>query len=158
MITKDDLIAYYTKELAITAKVLRAVPEGQLDYKPHDRSSTIKDLFRTFIVELILNESFLKGEQPEDSMNKVPEFDFVAEAVGTFETKSQELIAALEATSDEDLQQPLSMWGMDSTRAGMIMMMLFDMIHHRGQMSVYVRLSGGLVPSIYGPSADDSGF
>ncbi len=37
-----------------------------------------------------------------------------------------------------------------------MMMMLFDQIHHRGQMSVYIRLAGGKVPSIYGPSADDS--
>ncbi len=158
MISKQDILAFYKKELTTTAKVLRAVPESQLDFKPHDRSGTIKDLFRTLVAGLIMNLSFLKGEEPVDTMKHIPEFDFVAEAVGTFETKSQEFMDALEATSEEDLLLPMSMWGMESTRAELIFMIMTDMIHHRGQLSVYIRLAGGLVPSIYGPSADDSGF
>jgi uncharacterized damage-inducible protein DinB len=90
-------------------------------------------------------------------MKHVPEFDYVAEAVGSFEKKAHEFMSSLEAASEENLSQPFTVWGMNSTRGMMIMMMLSDMIHHRGQMSVYIRLAGGLVPSIYGPSADDKG-
>lgn len=157
MITKDDLLNLYKSELLITAKVLRAVPEGQLDYKPHERSGSIKDIFRTLVGGMLLNLDFLKGVTPEDTHKRIPEFDFVAEGVGTFETKAGEFMSALEGASDEELQSVFSIWGMDSTRAGMIMMMLNDMIHHRGQLSVYIRLAGGMVPSIYGPSADDKG-
>ncbi len=157
MITKQELQKVYQQELALTAKVLRAVPEGQLDFKPHERSNTTKDLFRTFIGGLLMDVQFIKGEIPENTMQKVPEFDFVAEGVGTFETKAQELLAALENATDDDLQKPLSVWGMDTTRGLMLLMMMNDMIHHRGQLTVYIRMAGGLVPSIYGPSADDKG-
>ena len=158
MITKQDILYIYKKELAITAQVLRAVPENQLDFKPHARSGTIKDLFRTVVAGLIMNMSFLKGEEPIDTMKHIPEFDFVAEAVGTFETKSQEFLNAVEAANEEDLLLPMTMWGMESTRAEMVFMIMSDMIHHRGQLSVYIRLAGGSVPSIYGPSADETGF
>jgi uncharacterized damage-inducible protein DinB len=45
----------------------------------------------------------------------------------------------------------------ESTRGGMAWGMLFDLIHHRGQLSVYIRPMGGKVPSIYGPSGDEQG-
>ena len=155
--TKTDLLAVYRSEIALTGKVLRAIPEGQLDYRPHPKSSAIRDLIRTFIATMMMNMDFAAGKQPENTMSHVPEFDFIAEAVGTFETKSQEFLGLMENVSEDDLSLPLSVWGMDSTRSAMIMMMLHDMIHHRGQLSVYIRLAGGMVPSIYGPSADDKG-
>ena len=157
MITKQDLLDLYTNELAISQKVLRAVPEGQLDFRPHPRSISIRDLFGSFIGGMLLNLHFVEGSQPEDAMKRIPEFDYVAEAIGSFETKSQEFISALTAASPQDIDRPFSVWGMDSTRSKMIMLMLNDLIHHRGQLSVYIRLAGGSVPSIYGPSADDKG-
>lgn len=157
MINKDDVLGLYKDELATTAKVLKAIPDDQIDFKPHDRSGSVKDLFRTFIVELIMNMDFLKGEQSADSMSKIPEFSTVAEGITIYESKVKEFLDALEATPADDLDQPFSMWGMEGTRATIIFGMLRDLIHHRGQMSVYIRLSGGKVPSIYGPSADDNG-
>jgi len=158
MITKEDIISYYKREIELTIKVLRAVPEGQLEYRPHDKSNSAKDLLRTFIAEMIMNMSFLKGEEPKDTMRKVPEFDFLTEGIASFDTAAKEFLATAESMPTEDFEKPLTMWGMPGTRGSFVFMLLFDMVHHRGQLSVYVRLAGGLVPAIYGPSADDNGM
>ncbi|HEX3095584.1 MAG TPA: DinB family protein [Patescibacteria group bacterium] len=157
MITKDDILSMYRREIDLTVKVLRAVPEGQLDYKPHEKSNSVKDILRTFIAEMHMNQDFLRGQEPKDTMKKVPEFDFITEGIATFENSGKEFLNAAEQTPEEDYNQPLTMWGMNQTRGGFVYMLLLDLIHHRGQLSVYVRLAGGLVPSIYGPSADDNG-
>lgn len=155
MITKDDLISLFTPEIAITTKVLKAIPEGQLDFSPHDRSSSVKTQISTLAVGMVMNMSFLRGEEPSESMDQVQKFDTVEVGIAEFEKKAKEFMNALAAAPAEDLEKPLSMWGMDRTRGEFLMMLLMDMIHHRGQLSVYVRLAGGKVPSIYGPSADE---
>lgn len=157
MINKDDVLGFYKNELATTTKVLKAIPEGQLDFKAHERSNSIKDLIKTFIVELIMNMEFMQGKQSSESMEKVPDFSTVAEGVAVYEKQCADFLSALEATSADDIDQPFEMWGMKGTRGTLMFGMMCDMIHHRGQMSVYIRLAGGLVPSIYGPSADDDG-
>ncbi len=157
MITKDDIIRAYRREIPITLKVLKAVPEDKLDYRPHERSNSIKDLLRTFMAEMFLNLDFLAGKQPEDVMKKVPEFDFITEGIASFDSIADDFLALAEKTSEEDFNLPFSAWGMDMTRGAFVYMLLLDMIHHRGQLSVYVRLAGGKVPAIYGPSADDNG-
>lgn len=155
MITKDDVLNFYKNEIATTIKVMRAVPEGQLDFTLHDRSNSVRNLFKTFIVETIINLSIIKGEISEGSMNKVPAFDTVADGVAAFETASHTFIAALEEAPEEDIAKTFSMWGMEGTRATLLFGMMSDMIHHRGQLSAYLRPAGGKVPMIYGPSADE---
>lgn len=156
MITKQDLLSLYGQELKTTAKVIAALPEGNMDYKPNEeKSNSLKSIVNTLIVGNFMNMKFLKGEQPSNSMDGVPEFDSIAGAVEANDKMAAEFMSALEAASDEDLQQPFSMWGMEGTRADIIMGMMRDMIHHRGQLSVYIRLLNGKVPSIYGPTADD---
>ena len=155
MITKEDILNFYPTEIATTLKVMRAVPEDKLDFTLHERSSSIRALFRTFIVEVISNISILKGEVPEDPMSKVSAFETVAEGITAFETASNEFVAALQATSEADIETAFSMWGLNGTRGTILLGMMSDMIHHRGQLSAYLRPAGGRVPMIYGPSGDE---
>jgi uncharacterized damage-inducible protein DinB len=61
----------------------------------------------------------------------------------------------IKATPDDKLEMNMDWIGRQAPRLEALTSMLFDQVHHRGQMSVYVRMAGGLVPSIYGPSADE---
>ena len=155
MIDKKDLTNLYTQEATTTLKVIQSIPEGHLDFKPHEKSNSLKAILRTAIVGFIMNEKFLEGEVPENSMDSVNEFDSIQTAAEEFEEVSGKFLSALQDASDADLQQSFSMWGMEGTRAEIIFGMLRDMIHHRGQLTVYIRLLDGKVPSVYGPTADE---
>lgn len=155
MIDKQDVVGFYKTELKTTLKVIKAIPEGHMDYKPHEKSNSLKDILKTLIVGNVLNEKFIIGEQPANSMEGVPEFDSIASAAEIFERMSGEFMTKLEAAPGDDLVKPFSMWGMDGTRATLMFGMMCDMIHHRGQLSVYIRLLDGKVPSIYGPTSDE---
>lgn len=155
MITKQDVLDYYGSELKITAKIIRAIPEGKLDFKPSDKSNSVKDILKTLLVGHLMNQKFIVGETPEDSLAGVPDFDSIATAGELYDKMAAEFLGVLQTTSDEDIQQPFSMWGMDGTRATMLFALMFDMIHHRGQLSVYIRLLDGKLPSIYGPTSDE---
>ena len=82
------------------------------------------------------------------------------EAVGAFLQTHASVMDALEAASDEDLRGTVKFFTGpgaigDIPKMEFLWFMLSDQIHHRGQLSVYLRMAGGKVPSIYGPSADE---
>lgn len=158
MIDKKDVLAFYEPEVKLTAKVLKAIPEDKLDFKLNEQSADIKQLMRTFVADMLLANKFIKGEQPSDNpFEGIEDFTTVTAGIEQFESKAKELIETINSTSEEDIAQPFSMWGMNGTRASMSFSLLLDMVHHRGQLSSYLRPAGGKVPSIYGPSADDNG-
>ena len=75
--------------------------------------------------------------------------------IAGYQNKNKEVLEALTSMSDQDmdiLQEDL--FGRKMTRAEGLVGVLHDMIHHRGQMTVYLRMADGKVPSIYGPTAD----
>jgi uncharacterized damage-inducible protein DinB len=74
-----------------------------------------------------------------------------------FEKEGAKVIARFQDLPESELKKPVSFGGATFVADQFSLMMLFDQIHHRGQLSVYVRMAGGKVPSIYGPSADDKG-
>jgi uncharacterized damage-inducible protein DinB len=158
IITKQGLIGVIEKESATTLRVMRAYPADAHDFKPHDRSNDAMQLMKTFVFELWLLGSNLMGEEhkPEDFKTYAP--GDVATVIGDFEKLSKEFLAKLSAMPDADYEKAFEAFGRQWTGADeFALMMLFDQIHHRGQLSVYVRMAGGLVPAIYGPSADDPG-
>jgi uncharacterized damage-inducible protein DinB len=150
----------FEKESATTLKVLRAYPIDQHSLKPHDRSSSAMGLAWTFVVEQTMLRRALKNEQmfdekgfgtPPDSWNAI---------VDMFEKGLADTMAVLKDPSNQQLDGNV-MFFTGPKQMGevplheFVWFMLFDQIHHRGQMSVYLRLAGGKVPSIYGPSADE---
>lgn len=157
-IERARLLEDLAREAATTLRVLRAYPPDQGDFRPHPRSMTARELCWLFTMEMRIStralmgaEKLYEGEDPPEGMEGV---------VVEFERARDQLIAVLRGASDEDLAGTvpfpvgpgkLANW----PRLEFMGLMIRDHIHHRGQLSVYLRMAGGSVPSIYGPSADE---
>jgi uncharacterized damage-inducible protein DinB len=156
MISREDLIALFTKEFATTLKVMRAYPADKMDFAPHERSQPAKRLMATFIFEMYLLRSYILGETVDRSAFQQYNKETLAELIADFEKETSTVIERFQKLTEDDLAKTVQFAGTTFGSDRFALMMVFDQIHHRGQLSVYVRLAGGKVPSIYGPSADDS--
>jgi uncharacterized damage-inducible protein DinB len=159
MSEREMLLGMWEREFPTTMKVLRAYPAGKGDFKPHERSKSAKELAWTFVVEEQVGiAGALAGSI--DFSKVPPPPATLAEAIGAFEKSHRELVAKFKAASDATLSKPIKFpvgpnKVADLRTMDVIWGMVMDSIHHRGQLSVYVRMAGGKVPSIYGPSADE---
>ena len=156
---KEQFAQVYTREHATTLKVLRAYPANQEAFKPHERSSTALKLAWTFVGENNMMIAALKG--PLDfSGGFPPPPATIAEVIAAYEASGKEMLEQLGRTPDSRMDETVKFFtgpGQmgDFPVSAFIWFMLLDAIHHRGQLSVYLRCAGGKVPSIYGPSADE---
>jgi uncharacterized damage-inducible protein DinB len=154
--SKEALLKTLKKESATTLKVLKAYPADKNDFKPHERSSDIKKLASTFVFEMYLLEMYLFGDPLDRSKFQTYKPENVHLAAADFEQESAGVIARFEQMDETDLNKTVSFAGHTFVADEFAMMMIHDQIHHRGQMTVYLRMAGGKVPSVYGPSADDA--
>ena len=157
MITKQNLLQLFKREFATTLKVMRAFPEDKLTFAPHERSSTARNVIRTFVFEMYLIESYVFGEKMDRSVFQTYAPDKLATLIADFEKETAHVISSLDKLPEPDISKTVEFAGRKMAADEFMLMMLFDQIHHRGQMTVYIRLAGGKVPSVYGPSADDKG-
>ncbi|HEY7160832.1 MAG TPA: DinB family protein [Acidobacteriota bacterium] len=157
MISKQDLIQLFQKEFATTARVMKAYPAGKDDFAPHERSSNAMRLASTFVFEMYLLEKYIFAEPIDPAVFKSYKPDNLNAIAEDFEKEGKRVISRLQELPESDLNKNVSFGGATFVADQFALMMLFDQIHHRGQLSVYVRMAGGKVPSIYGPSADDQG-
>jgi uncharacterized damage-inducible protein DinB len=147
-------------ELPAFGKVLRAMPEGQLDYAPHERSATAGNLgWQLAEEQRVLCELLDTGVI---DWKPRPRPATVSEIVKAWDDATAELQKRIEKLDEAKLASPANFvlgsggtW--TDTVGNMLWGFLFDMVHHRGQLSAYLRPMGGKVPAIYGPSADDNG-
>jgi len=146
-------------EMATTAKVIAATPNANLDYRPSDRCTAAADLVwhiasaDVMFLEGILSGAFGQGPaKPEDVTTP--------EQISAWYTQTMSAaIEKLSALTPEEAARILDFYGfMQMPAAGFVDMAMRHSIHHRGQLSAYMRPMGGKVPSIYGPSADDNPF
>jgi uncharacterized damage-inducible protein DinB len=141
-------------------KVLKAVPPDQAAYKPHPRSTSAGDLVWLLAVELHDACDLIDKGEVNYAPTPAPG---VSESVAAYEKNAAALKERLAKVDDAQWLRParLKMDGKVAWEAGlgdMLFGFLFDAIHHRGQLSSYLRPMGAKVPSIYGPSADDPGM
>ena len=101
-------------------------------------------------------ESYVFGEKIDNSKFQNYNPQSLQSLISDFENECSRVTTKLEKLPEKDLQNIVEFAGHKSQADEFILKMLFDQIHHRGQLSVYVRMAGGKVPSIYGPSADDT--
>ncbi len=158
MTEKEMYLQGWEREFQTTVKVLKAYPANKLDFKPHERSRSARELAWTFVgEEAIVNEivkgqiEFKEGPKPPATMKEI---------LAVYESTHKEMVAKVKNLSEGDyngmIKFPVGPKQMgDFRRADVLWIMLMDTIHHRGQFSVYLRMAGGKVPSIYGPSADE---
>ena len=156
---KQQFLDALNKEHQTTVKVVEAFPADQSEFKPHPRSNSARQLVWTFAVEERLLTAAVKNQLSLGSgFPKAP--DTWQEVVSAFKQTHADAVATLEAARDEDLAGTVKFFTGPKTmgdipKAEFLWFMLCDQIHHRGQLSVYLRMAGGKVPSIYGPSADE---
>jgi uncharacterized damage-inducible protein DinB len=156
---KRQYLEILTREFPTTLKVMKAYPSGKDDFKPHERSYSASQLAHSFAQENGLVVQAIRGE-----LKMPPDFPpapaTYAQAVANYERGAQELIAAAEKMPESRLFETVTFFTGPGQMgqvpvSDILWIMLMDSIHHRGQLSVYVRMAGGKVPSIYGPSADE---
>jgi uncharacterized damage-inducible protein DinB len=160
MTDREFFIATLNDELPRFERVLRAVPTDKLDWRPHDKSKSAKEmLLDIFVGEVNSFPVFMTTGKIDFASTPKPTFSSIEDIVKNI----QEIFAQTESIasnmSDDDWKSPAAMMMGDkpvweSTKGGMALALLLDLIHHRGQLSVYLRPMGGKVPAIYGPSAD----
>lgn len=157
--TKEQFLAALRAEYPTTLKVLRAFPSDKGDFRPHPRSSTARELAFTLASDQTMVVAAIKGELKMDEWPQMPNVSYDA-LVQMFEKSCQDLIGLMERTPDSRLGETTEFMTAPKLTeqipiSQLAWMALYDHIHHRGQLSVYVRMAGGRVPSIYGPSADE---
>jgi uncharacterized damage-inducible protein DinB len=144
------------REYETTKKVVRAVPENQLNFKLGDKGRTARELVWHLITsEAWFADSIAAGDfgqhEPECPANIT-----AAEIVARYESEMPGKIAKVKAMSGEDLAKIVSFFGvMQMPNAIYLGFWNNHSIHHRGQLSTYLRAMNAHVPSIYGGSADE---
>lgn len=157
----DALAMEYQYETGVTRKVIDRVPEDKFGWKPHDKSMTAGAL-ASHITEI---QGWTSGTIASDEF-KIDDYKpYVpkskAELLQTFDTLVADSLKAMKGVSDQALMKGWKMTQKGQTLLEMPKVavlrtwVLNHQIHHRGQLSVYLRLLGQPVPSIYGPSADE---
>lgn len=153
----DFLIADYANEMQTTLRVLGAVPDGNPDYRPDPKAKTTLGLVRHIVLEdeWLLN-SIANGEfttPPDDS--DACGIMTSADAVARYKEKVPAALDRVRAVPGEKLASVIDLLGMiQAPGIAFLAMSIKHSVHHRGQLSTYLRPMGGKVPGIYGPSAD----
>lgn len=163
----EQFVAELEREAKRSRRALEMVPEDKRNWKPHEKSmefgylsdmvATIPTWF-TMIVKQDELDVAPKGPRPERPQPKTS-----AEYVAALEKAVADAKSALQGTNGDHL---LTKWKllaagqvvMDLPRHEMLRDTMNHWAHHRGQMTVYLRLMGATVPALYGPSADDKRF
>jgi uncharacterized damage-inducible protein DinB len=157
---KEQFLHRYGIEHDTTMRVLRAIPAGQGEFRPHIRSNSVNGLIYTMLFEQELARRALAGEQVMGGGSAPAKPASLEAGIEAFDQGYKAMADMIRKTPDAKLKRtvqfPVAKGQMgDWSALDFVWYMLLDHIHHRGQMSVYLRLAGGKVPSIYGPSADD---
>ena len=163
MAYKDALIAELQMEIAATRKMLEKVPTDKADWKPHDKSMKLGNL-AVHVAELPSWVDYTMSA-PELDLSKMDYKPVIAtsneQLIGQMDAAVAKAMAALENSKDEDFEE---MWTLRNgshviftmpKKVVLRAMVYSHHYHHRGQLSVYLRLLDIPIPGMYGPSADD---
>ncbi len=162
MTDRELFIKTVGDEIPRFERVFKALPTDKLDWRPHPKSRNASEAAISMALEASTFPIFFKtgmldfGKLPPESTAKS-----FSEAVSLFRKEMENGKDASTSMTEEDWNSKAVMlngekveW--ETTKGGMAFGLLLDLIHHRGQLSVYIRPMGGKVPSIYGPSADSA--
>ena len=166
MILKDYFLAQLEREAASTRKTIERVPEGHNSFKPHPRSMELGDLAALVAgmlgwIALMIDRDELNLDLPDSAGFRPTTLSPSADLLASLDTAVANARRSLQSTTDEHLATP---WAFkiggksvsEDVRGIMIADGVFShLAHHRGQLTVYLRLVDSKVPAIYGPSADE---
>ncbi len=145
-------LKFWTDESKTTVKVLSRIPEGS-EYRPDPKSRTAKEIAWQIVCEEKMIVDALESGKAEWAPPPAPAT--MREVVETYETQSNQMLPRWKAISAERWNGTLEFFGKQAPASPMAWSFLFDIVHHRGQITTYLRPMGSTVPQVYGPSADE---
>ncbi len=156
----ETFLEEFETEMAATRRMLERVPVPRLDWKPHGKSKSLGEL-ATHVAELPRFGFRIKSDEFAVGSEKAPPMKSAADFLARFDENVREAREAIGAMSEEDLSRDFTV-----TRGGQVFftlkkrfllrrVLLNHLIHHRGQLSVYLRLNDVPLPNVYGPTADE---
>lgn len=143
---------FWNKESKTTHVVISRIPEGS-EYRPDPKSRTAQDIAWQILCEEKMLIEALESGKAEWAPAPMP--SSMNEIADAYERQSASIASRLAALPDAKWSGDLEFFGKQRPASPMAWSFLFDIIHHRGQISTYLRPMGSTVPQIYGPSADE---
>jgi uncharacterized damage-inducible protein DinB len=155
------LRAQVEREIAATRKAVERVPDGMEDWKPHPKSMPMGYLSTLVATMFGWIATMVESEHLDLAAGEAPSVTGAKDRLALFDESVEKARRALAGTNDDHLRQP---WQLrmgeqildEKPRHIMIADTIAHLAHHRGQLSVYLRLNEKAVPSIYGPTADEN--
>lgn len=168
MAIAESFLPEFDHEMATTRRMLERVPEDQVDWKPHPKSTSLGDLCLHLVTLVFWGTTTLTEEGFDPGSFKGSDaaprkFTSTEDLLKAFDANVAACRAALESISDEDMMKKWTLRSNGTDVFSMPRVVVFrsfvisHSIHHRGQLSVYLRLRDVALPSVYGPTADEQG-
>jgi uncharacterized damage-inducible protein DinB len=161
----ESLLPEFDHEMKTTRSLLERVPDDRAGWKPHGRSMSLGQLaihlasLNRFAVSAVRDDEF---DFTSPTTPKFPTWESSAQTLATFDELRDEARSAIAGVSDAALASVWTLRAGDRVvvampkRVILRSLVMNHVIHHRGQLSVYLRLNDVPLPSIYGPTADES--
>jgi uncharacterized damage-inducible protein DinB len=163
MTISEALLPEFDYEMANTKKILACVPEDKFTWKPHEKSMALGRLASHVAEMANWGDVVVRADKLELTPADKPfHASSRAELLETFDKYAKSAREAIAGASDEHLGKTWTLYYagnpvLSQPRAGILRgMVMSHIIHHRGQLTVYLRLLNVKFPGMYGPSADDA--
>ena len=149
---KSLFTKFWTDESKTTLRVLARIPDGS-DYRPDSKSRTAQEIAWQIVCEEMMIIQALESGKAEWAPPPMPAT--MKEVLEAYEKQSRTMPQRWKALSPARWEGTLEFFGDQRPAAPMAWSFLFDIVHHRGQITTYLRPMGSKVPQIYGPSHDE---
>jgi len=143
---------FWTQESRTTRNVLARIPESSA-YRPDPRSRTAQEIAWQIVCEEKMLIEALETGKAEWAPPPMPES--MKDVLAEYDRQSAEVLRRWDALPQSKWDGSLEFFGSERPASPMAWSFLFDIVHHRGQITTYLRPMGSTVPQIYGPSADE---
>ncbi|HEY6928409.1 MAG TPA: DinB family protein [Thermoanaerobaculia bacterium] len=162
MTIAKTFLSEFDTEMAATRKLLERIPADRLDWKPHEKSRTLGEL-ATHVTEMPRWGLRFQGETFQVGSEKAPPMKTAAQFVARFDENTAAGRAGLAGKTDDQMRAEFKVLKPNGEvffalpRRSLVRRVLLNhLIHHRGQLTVYLRQNDVPLPSIYGPTADEA--
>lgn len=149
---KELFTNFWTKESKTTRNVFARIPEGS-DYRPDPKSRTAQEIAWQILCEEKMIIEALESGKVEWAPPPMPAA--MKEVLAAYEEQSEGIAQRWKALPTARWEGSLEFFGNQRPASSMAWSFLFDIVHHRGQITTYLRPMGSTVPQIYGPSGDE---
>lgn len=149
---KSLFTKFWAKESMTTRKVLTRIPEGS-DYRPDPKSRTAKEIAWQIVCEEKMIIEALESGKTQWAPAPMPAT--MKEVLDAYDAQSEEMTNRWTALPAARWDAMLEFFGRQRPASPMAWSFLFDIVHHRGQITTYLRPMGSTVPQVYGPSGDE---